>query len=39
MGALASMTAGDVAGYVARKGALKGWTVKGHMTVRSAVLQ
>jgi integrase len=34
---IASITPADVAAYVASKGHLKGWTLKGHLTVLSAV--
>jgi integrase len=34
---LATITAGDVAAYVASRDDLKGWTIKGHLTVLSAI--
>lgn len=36
---IASITPGDVAAYVAGKDTLKGWTIKGHLTVLSAVFR
>jgi integrase len=36
---MSSITPGDVASYVTSKQGLKGWTVKGHLTVLSAVFR
>ncbi len=36
---MTAITPADVAAYVESKGALKGWTVKGHLTVLSAVFK
>lgn len=36
---LATITAGDVAAYVTSKDSLKGWTIKGHLTVVSAIFR
>lgn len=36
---LATITAGDVAAYVTSKDSLKGWTIKGHLTVISAIFR
>lgn len=36
---MAAITPADVAAYVASKSALRGWTVKGHLTVLSAIFR
>lgn len=36
---MSSITPGEVASYVASKHSLKGWTIKGHLTVLSAVFR